>query len=78
MVGELNSAILVGVANAVMSCSSPERLAENGGTIEFSAEWENVNVKFQIISIYGSTVQGQAIVCYTHHKNAVMAGVNIP
>ena len=37
--GIVNSAILVGVANAVMSSISPEKLLVNGGTIEFTCEW---------------------------------------
>ena len=37
--GVVNSAILVGIANAVMSSSSPEKLAENGIMVEFSSKW---------------------------------------
>ena len=34
-----NSAILAGVANAVMGCTYPEKLRCNGGTVEFTTEW---------------------------------------
>lgn len=37
--GCVNSTIVRGVAHAVMNCSCPEKLAENGGNLTFTSEW---------------------------------------